>query len=331
MLRRIISLVAALSLFFVFSSCKDTVIDETTDSVTEAETTTAEDVQTQETEAVSDETTETVTEATTEAQTTASVTESTTVELQTTEAPAVAETTTLTVETTEPVTQAPPAAEEQTTEVQVTEEVTEAVSSWSTGRIVEFYKNAAQKTGENVKSQQTVELKDISVNNGQLSGMFSFVTPILSSFLSSSVTETDGITGEFNLLGEADVSKAEAYETENGTVVEITLNSQTDNASDEEREGSVAHGISVVGDLPSIMEQLKEKGLPIDISVENAVLTYTDPVIKVLIDNDGKIVRGTWSCIVEISLSDYKFAGAAVESTRVVLNNKITVNGGFNA
>ena len=38
MLRRIISLVAALSLFFVFSSCKDTVIDETTDYVTEAET-----------------------------------------------------------------------------------------------------------------------------------------------------------------------------------------------------------------------------------------------------------------------------------------------------
>ena len=330
MIRRFISLVTALSLLFVLASCRDSVIDETTDSTTEAETTTAEDVQTQETEAVSDETTEAVTEAPAETTTTAPVTESTTVEVQTTQAPTVTETTTQALQTTEPVTQAPPVTEVPTTEVQVTEEVTEAVSAWSTARIVEFYKNAAQKTGTSVKSQQTVELKDISVNNGQLGGMFSFVTPILSSFLSSSVTETDGITGEFSLLSEADISSAKAYAAENGTVVEITLNPQTDSAADEERGGSVAHGISVVGDLPSIMEQLKDKGLPIDISVENTVLTYTEPVIRVLVDNDGNIVKGTWTCTVEISLSDYKFAGAAVDSTRVVLNNKITVNGGFN-
>ena len=76
--------------------------------------------------------------------------------------------------------------------------------------------------------------------------------------------------------------------------------------------------------------QLKEKGLPIDISLENTVLTYTNPVIKVLIDDNSNIVKGTWSCTVEISLSDYKFAGSAVDSTVVVLNNKIVVNGGFN-
>ena len=322
MLRRLVSLLTAFSLLFILSSCKDTSVEETTDAFAEVETTTTEDIQTQETTTETDSETQT----TTEIQTTAPVIETTTVvSEQTTVETTVPETTTATIETTETTTQAPPV-----TEVQTTEAVTDAVDSWSTARVVEFYKNAAQQTGTAVKSQQTVELKDISVNNGQLGGMFSFVTPILSSFLSSSVTETDGITGDFALLSEADVSSAKAYKTENGTAVEITLNSQTDNASDEKREGSVAHGISVVGDLPSIMAQLKEKGLPIDISVENTVLTYTNPVIKVLVDNDGNIVKGTWSCTVEISLSDYKFAGSAVDSTVVVLNNKIVVNGGFN-
>lgn len=322
MLRRLVSLLTAFSLLFILSSCKETSVEEATDAFAEVETTTAGDIQSQET------TTEAETEAqtTTEIQTTVPVTETTTVASeQTTAETTVPETTTVIAETTEAATQPEPA-----TEVQTTEATTESVSSWSAARVVEFYKNAAQQTGTSVKSQQTVELKDISVNNGQLGGMFSFVTPILSSFLSSSVTETDGITGDFALLSEADVSSAKVYEAENGTAVEITLNSQTDKASDEKREGSVAHGISVVGDLPSIMAQLKEKGLPIDISVENTVLTYTNPVIKVLIDDNGNIVKGTWSCTVEISLSDYKFAGSAVDSTVVVLNNKIVVNGGFN-
>lgn len=330
MLRRLVSFLTAFALLFVLSSCKDTLVDETSDVFPESETTTAENIQTQETESFYNETTEAVTQAettTVQVQTTVPVTETTTaVQAQTTEPVAVIETTTTgEVQTTEVQTQAPPV-----TEVQTTQQVTEDVSLWDTQKIVEFYKNAAEKTGSSVKSQQTVALDDISVNNGQLGSMFSFVTPILSSFLSSSVTETDGITGDFRMLSEADVSSAKAYGTEKGIVVEITLNPQTDNAADETREGSVAHGISVVGDLPSIMAQLKEKGLPIEISVENTVLTYTDPVIKVLIDSDGKIVKGTWSCSVEISLSDYKFAGAAVDSTRVVLNNKITVNGGFN-
>lgn len=317
MLRKLVSLVTVFAVLFALSSCKGTPVEETTDAFAQVETTTAEDIQTQETTA------EAATEAqtTTEIQTTAPVTETTTVTQETT----ATETTTQVIETTEAPTQAPPV-----TDVQTTEAVTEDVSSWDTGKVVEFYKNAAQKTGTSVKSQQTVELKDISVNNGQLGGMFSFVTPILSSFLSSSVTETDGITGDFVLLTAADVSSARAYEAQNGTAVEITLNSQTDSAASSTRDGSVAHGISVVGDLPSIMSQLKEKGLPIDISVENTVLTYTNPVIKVLIDDNGKIVKGTWSCTVEISLSDYKFAGSAVDSTVVVLNNKIVVNGGFN-
>ncbi len=314
MLRKPFFLLTVLSILLILSSCKDEFVTETTDAFVQFETTT-QSSQTQESVTNS----ETATEVqTTEVQSTAAP------ETTTAESITVTETTTQEVDTTVPVTEVPPA-----TEVQITEAATENAASWDVGKVVEFYKNAAEKTGTEVKSQQTVALKDISVNNGQLSGMFSFVTPILSSFLSSNVTETDGITGDFSLLGTADVSSAKAYETADGTVVEITLNEQTDSAASSTKDGSVSHGITVVGDLPSIMSQLREKGLPIDISVENTVMTYTNPVIKVLVDKDGKIVKGTWSCTVEISLSDYKFAGAAVDSTSVVLNNKIIVNGGL--
>ena len=207
---------------------------------------------------------------------------------------------------------------------------TQSVSSWDAQRVVSFYKEAAAATGNTVKSEQVIALEDISVNNGQLGGVFSFVTPILSSFLSSSSTVTDGITGDFSLLSVQDVSSARAYETAKGTAVEITLREQSVNAAEKDSDVGISHGISVVADLPSIMSQLRDKGLPIEISLEKTVMTYKNPVIKAVVDENGKIVNGTWSCIVEISLSDYKFAGSAVESTRVVLDNKITVGSGFN-
>ncbi len=235
------------------------------------------------------------------------------------------------VQMTEAVTQAVYTTEALITEAAVTDAVSSDASSWDKEKIVEVYKTAAEKTGTSVKSEQTVGLQDISVNNGQLGGVFSFVTPILSSFLSSSTTVTDGITGEYQLLTSSDVASARAYEGSKGTVIEMTLNTQTNSGDTDTSEGSVAHGIYVVGDLLSVMSQLKDKGLPLDISLENTVITYSEPEIRVLIDSEGKIVNGTWSCVVEISLSNYKFAGSTVDSTVVVLNNKITAGGGFSA
>lgn len=204
-----------------------------------------------------------------------------------------------------------------------------SVSSWNNEKIVLYYKSCAAITGNNVKSEQVIELSDISVNNGQLGSMFSFVTPILSKFLSASSTVTDGVTGNYGLLMPSDIAAASVYENQKGLVVEITLNSQTNKANDSKNDGSVAHGISVVGDLGSIMGQLKNVGLPIDIDLDNTTLTYKNPVIKVLTDGNGTIINGTWSYDLEVSMNDYKFAGQKVDSTKVVLKNTITVNGGF--
>ncbi len=306
MFRRVVSFVMAFAFLSVLSSCGGTLKEDGNE--TSGQSVPQDSVSTEIQEPVSssyEEFSETVTEA------------------DTTAAPQ--------VQTTEAATEAVSETEAvPETEAQITQAAAADVASWDVEKIAAFYKDAAGITGNSVKSEQTVGLQDISVNNGELGGVFSFVTPILNSFLSSSTTVTDGITGEFGQLTAGDISSAKAYECSKGTVVEITLNGQTNKADADSSQGSVAHGISVVGDLLSIMGQLKEKGLPIDISVENTVLTYTNPVIKAVIDKDGKIVNGTWSCTVEISLSDYKFAGAAVDSTKVVLYNKITVNGGFN-
>ena len=228
------------------------------------------------------------------------------------------------VQTTEATTAAP------VTETTTIADATQDFSDWDTAKILEFYKNAAAATGSSVTSSQKVEIQDISVNNGQLGGMFSFVTPILSSFIASSTTETVGITGNFSALTTSDVRSANISAGSENTVVEILLNGQTDNASSAGSDGSVARGISVVGDLGTIILQLKEKGLPLDIPVENAVITYSNPLIKAVVDKDGRIINGTWSCTVEISITNYKFAGSDVDSTKVVLGNTFTVGGGFN-
>ena len=242
----------------------------------------------------------------------------------------------VTVFVTEPVTEVP-ATEAAVTEAMSTEEVTtqaadkgDDVSSWGSELVAAYYKNAAVSTGNSVKSSQTIELKDISVNNGALSGMFKYVTPVLSKFLSGSASETDGITGNFNALSPEDIASADAYKENGLTVIEMTLKEQSCKASESSSDGSVGHAISVVGDLGSIINKLNEAGLPLEVNSDNAVITYRNAVVKVLIDDSGKIVKGTWSCEVEIKLSNYKFAGAAVDSTVVVLQNTITTGGGFN-
>ena len=258
------------------------------------------------------------------------ITENTVIDMPSETFPAVGTTAVTEVPSSENITEAP-ATEVPVTEAPTTESAAADASLWDANKIIELYRNAAASTGSEVKSVQSIGLSDISVNNGQLGGVFSFVTPILSSFLSQSTTETDGITGNFTRLSAEDASSARGYNVSGGVAVEITLKEQSGNAGADISDTHVAHGISVVEDLPSIMSQLNEKGLPIDISMENTVITYKNPVIKAVISEEGKIINGTWSCTVEISLSDYKFAGSKVDSTKVVLENIITVNGGFSS
>ena len=219
-------------------------------------------------------------------------------------------------------------------DVEITEASTDAVSekelsALSKAEMVELYKNAAVKSKSSVTSQHSAKVTKISINGSELGGAFDFVKKIISSFISDNSEDTQGITGGYNKLCEADVKSIKVYPSGNNTAIEIVLNEQVDGAKAEIQGGSVGHAIDVVGDMSSVTGELTKLGLPIEIPEESTSVHYTNPSVKVLVDENGRIIRGTWKYTVEIRLKNYKAFGADVESSSIVMDNIITVNGGF--
>ncbi len=202
-------------------------------------------------------------------------------------------------------------------------------SSMSKAEIVEMYKNSAEKSHSSVTSQHAVEITKIAVNGEELGGAFDFIKSIISSFISKNSEDTVGITGGYKNLTESDVASAKIYKSGSNTAVEMVMNNQTDGAKTDAKSGSVGHAIDVVGDINDVANELSELGLPIEISGETTTIHYTNPTVKVLVDGNGKIIKGTWHYTVEIRLKDYKAFGVDVQSSSIVMENVITVNGGF--
>lgn len=207
---------------------------------------------------------------------------------------------------------------------------TEASTAATNAEIVDLYKKAAQKSNTTVKSEQKITLSDISINNGQFGSGMKFVKSIISVFLNNNSKETNGITGGYANLNEADVREAKIYKVGSNTAIEMVMHEQTDGANSNSLGGSVGHAISTVGDIGVVTAQLNDLGLPIEISEKDTTIHYTKPTVKVLIDPNGKIIKGTWSYTVEIRLNNYKVGGTTVDNTSVIMDNLITVNGGFN-
>lgn len=214
-----------------------------------------------------------------------------------------------------------------------TEETTAATTTLteeiSKAEIVAIYKAAAEKTHKSAKTYRAISLVDFSINNGQYANVIDFVMPIIGKLLSNNSEEVDGITGGFKNLTEADVKTAKTYTVGDKTVIEFTLHEQRGGPRDSEFSGSVGHAITAVGDIGYVTDQIKDLGIPLEISDEHTYIDYTNPTVKVLIDSNGKIVNGTWSYTVAINLNQYKVGKTTVESTKIVMNNVLTVNGGF--
>ncbi len=195
--------------------------------------------------------------------------------------------------------------------------------------IVEFYKTAAVKSDSQVKSKQDIYLKSITINNGQFEKVMDFVTPIMAKLLANNSKETDGITGGYTNMTEADVQSAKVYQAGENTAIELFMKTQVGGARDDMYAGPVGHAVATVGDIGVVTDQLKDLGLPMEISDENTSVHYTNPAVRVIIDKNGNIIRGTWSYTVDIRLNNYKVFGKPVNSTSVIMENVITVNGGF--
>ncbi len=221
-------------------------------------------------------------------------------------------------------------AEESETTAAITENSSAAnPAEWTKAEIIDIYKKAAEKSDNKVKSEQTINMKDISINNGQYQGVIDFVMPIMSKLLANNSTEKDGITGGYKNLTETDVNSAKAYAVGDKIAIEMTMNNQTDKAKSDPLSGTVGHAITTVGDISEVTKQLNDLGLPIHLSDKDTSIHYTNAKIKVLIDKDGNIVKGTWSYTVDIRLNNYKVGNSTVDTTSVVMDNIITINGGF--
>ncbi len=208
-------------------------------------------------------------------------------------------------------------------------------ADWSKEEIVAFYRNAAIKSKTKVKSKEMKELKEMVVNDGDgvLGTLVEWVTPFLIKALEDSEVEFDGITGGYEKLVPSDVKSAKAYKSGDHTVIEMTMIEQTDGIHDDRYEGTVGHAISVVGDISSVAEALSF--LEIDFENADIKLHYTQPKLKVKINKDGIIEKGTWSYNIDITVSNLHVAAvkfpieAMVESAHGNVNYIITVGGGF--
>ncbi len=262
--------------------------------------------------------------------TTQSVTQETVEEKVTGEA--VTEETTVTEEKVTEKSEETAETKEETTSSQKTEETTKkpALSDeWSKEKIVEAYINAAKKSNASAKSAQKISLKKISVNDGEFEGFFDFIMPIMSKLLANNSKETTGITGGYKNLTASDISTAKAYKVGNNTAIEMVMREQVSGPSDDALSGSVGHAITAVGDIGAVVKQLKDLGIPLELSEKDTKIYYTKPVVKVLINSNGEIVKGTWKYTVEIRMDNYKAFGKDVKTTSVIMDNAITVNGGF--
>lgn len=223
-------------------------------------------------------------------------------------------------------------ADDETTSPARDEETTKKTAlsdEWTKEKIAEVYKNAAKKSDASVKSAQKISLKKISVNNGEFEGFFDFIMPIMSKLLANNSKETTGITGGYNNLKASDIATAKAYKVGSNTAIEMVMHEQVTGPSDDALSGSVGHAITAVGDIGAVVKQLKDLGIPLELSEKDTKIYYTKPVVKVLINSNGEIIKGTWKYTVEIRMDNYKAFGKDVETTSVIMDNTITVNGGF--
>lgn len=222
-----------------------------------------------------------------------------------------------------------------TTEVSTTVSATAAPETttqkqWTNAEIAEIYKKAALGTHSTAKSVQKITLDDISIGGGgAVNSIIKMIKPVINKVVESNSTEFVGITGGYSMLTEADIASAALTNADGNTIIKMSMKDQTDKGAADANSGTVGHAISVIADLSGVFGQLKDSGLPVEISEDNMTMTYRNAQVNVLIDSNGRITRGTWVYVVTLNLENFKVAGSTVEDTTVIIRNTITVNGGF--
>lgn len=219
--------------------------------------------------------------------------------------------------------------EEEVSAATITAAANDDPSAWSKEEIIEFYKAAAKKSHPKAKSTQIMVLEELIINNGDgaLGFFIKILEPAIASVIEKNALDFDGITGGFENLAADDAQSVKAYKSGGYTVVEMTMKPQTDPIRADAQSGSVGHAISVLGDISLVLAEFPQ----FDVDVENAEIAihYVNPTVKVKINKDGIIEKGTWKYTCDPDIRNLDISGIMIKKADAKIDYIITVGGGF--
>lgn len=202
-------------------------------------------------------------------------------------------------------------------------------ADWSKEQIVYMYKQAATKSHDTAESSQTMTMPTMVVNDGDgaLGVFINMVKPVIDSVIEKQATTYGGITGGYQKLVPSDVESAKAYKEGKYTVIEMRMVEQTDGLYGDPQEGTVGHAINVLGNVATAVEQFPQ----FDIKYKEADIKihYADPIVKVRINENGMIEKGTWSYMSEIDIKHLAIGSVMVDKAYAEIEYVIVVGGGF--
>lgn len=203
-------------------------------------------------------------------------------------------------------------------------------SEWTDEQIVDFYKTSAIKSKANgVVSKQTMEVKEMVVNNGNglLGNLMKIAEPLMMEALKRHIKEYVGITGGVENLTVSDIESAKAYKSGEYTIVEIEPKEQVDGPHGDMISGTTGHAISVVGDISVVTNEFPM--FNIEIEEDDLRIYYYDPILKVKINEDGVIEKGSWSYLLYAEINGIEVQSIVVDSAHGSVDYLVTVGGGF--
>ena len=211
----------------------------------------------------------------------------------------------------------------------VKEEIPADPAKWSKEQIVEYYKQSAIKSHPTATSSQTMELLKLVVNDGDgaLNFFLNMIKPAIKTVIKNNAISYNGITGGFKNLQPSDVKSAKAYKQGNYTVVELYMVEQVDGIYGDSQSGTVGHAINVLGNIATAVEQFPQ----FDVNYKDADIKvrYANPTVKVKINDKGVIEKGTWSYVAVAAFKHLEISGIMVDKADAEIKYVIVVGGGF--
>ncbi len=210
-------------------------------------------------------------------------------------------------------------------------------SQWTDEQIIEFYKAAATKSHPTAKHSQTMSLGSLVLGEGGGAIGFLFdkvAMPAINSALKKNSTDFDGITGGYKDLVVTDAKSLKAYKQGNYTVIEMTMKDQIDGKHGHNMSGTVGHAITVLGDVSVAVAEFPQ--FKIDTDNADIKIHYNNATVKVKINQNGIIEKGTWEYITSVDIKnlalnfkDGKLNDLVIKKASADINYKIVLGGGF--